>query len=96
MVDDLSGKTMWFEYHCLESHDSSDAHLWYRSHQQVEVLAIEHAGTGYNPKERSESGDPRVYRIRFRDGLVADVFEDELMDSPKRFFRPDPPKPRED
>jgi hypothetical protein len=40
--------------------------------------------------DRLYNGDPRVYRIEFKDGLVGDVFEDELMLSPDEFVRPDP------
>ena len=32
------------------------------------------------------------YMVQFEDGLVYAVFDDELMDSPKEFYRPDPPK----
>jgi hypothetical protein len=43
-------------------------------------------------KEMAEEGCPRVYKVRFEDGFEYDVFEDELMDSPKDFYRPDPKK----
>jgi hypothetical protein len=33
-----AGEEAYFEYHCLESMDSSDADLWLRSHQTVEIL----------------------------------------------------------
>ncbi len=29
------GDVVWFEYHCWESPESSDAEIWYRSHQKV-------------------------------------------------------------
>ena len=85
------GSEMWFEYHCLESHESCDSEIWYRSHQKVLVLSITHNGGGNTPKERAEDGDPRVYKVRFIDGFEYDVFEDELMDDPSGFYRPNPP-----
>lgn len=90
------GVRLWFEYHCLESHQSSDAKAWYRSHQQVEVLGFAKcdpaAFTTFN--ERGEAGHQLLYNVKFDDGLEYDVFEDELLDSPEEFERPDPPKER--
>ena len=91
-TDELIGKTMWFEYHCFKSPESCDSEIWYRSHQQVEVLSISEMGNGDTPQERGENGEPRVYKVRFEDGFEYDVFEDELMDSKDDFYRPDPPK----
>ncbi len=34
------GTRLWFEYHCWESPASCDAEIWYRSHQQVDVLGL--------------------------------------------------------
>lgn len=91
------GSRQWFEYHCNESHDSGDAQVWYRSHQQCEVLRIADCDpvffTGF--RERADAGHQLLYRVRFDDGLEWDVFEDELVDSPADFCRPDPPKPLE-
>ena len=39
-----------------------------------------------------ENGEPRVYRARFEDGFEYDVWEDEVMNSPNEFYRPNPPK----
>lgn len=90
--DEKTGKEFWFEYHCFESCSSADAEVWYHSHQKVKVLFVSTWGNGDTPQERGENGEPRVYRVKFEDGLEWDVFEDELMDSPEEFYRPDPPK----
>jgi hypothetical protein len=94
LIDDKVGKEFWFEYHCFESPASADAEVWYRSHQKVLVLKIETEGGGDTPLERGENGEPRTYRVRFSDGFEYDVFEDELLNSPDDFERPDPPKKR--
>src|SRR5690242_20469538 len=87
------GESASYEYHCLESGGSQDAALWYRSHQRVTVLGRgadeDHPGTF---TERTADGCPRVYRVRFGDGYESDAFEDELLDGPAWFTRPDPPK----
>lgn len=85
------GDTAWFEYHCYEGHDSADAEIWYRSHQQVTVLKIVENGGADTPEERAYVGHPALYKVRFKDGLEWDVFEDELMLSQKYFQRPHPP-----
>ncbi|KKN01746.1 hypothetical protein LCGC14_1124720 [marine sediment metagenome] len=84
----------YFEYHCYEGHDSTDAELWYRSHQRVTVLGVEVTGAGDTPEERGDNGEPRVYHIQFKDGHKASAFEDELMSSTVEFCRPDPPRRR--
>lgn len=91
-VDEKVGKDFWFEYHCFESPASCDAEVWYRSHSKIKILGIVEMGNGETPQERGEIGEPRVYRARFEDGFEYDVWEDEVMDSPKDFYRPDPPK----
>ena len=91
ITDEKIGKEYWFEYHCYENEKSCDAEIWYRSHQKVLVLSISDFGGGDTESERAEFGEPRVYKIRFKDGLEWDVFEDELMNSPEEFFRPNPP-----
>jgi hypothetical protein len=88
------GETAAFEYHCYESHASSDAELWYRSQQQVLVLGLSETAEqelleGY--LSRSEAGMPLVYRVRFSDGHEGDVWEDELFTSPVGYSRPPPP-----
>ena len=91
-----TGSRAWFEYHCSESHDSSDAPAWYHSHQQVEVLGLtdceQVSFTTF--AERMNEGMVLVYRVRFDDGLEWSVFEDELLMNPSEFERDDPPKPR--
>jgi hypothetical protein len=72
----------WFEYHCHEGHDSSDAPAWYRSHERVTILRV------VEPANDDHSG---VFRARWNDGFEWDVWGDELMDSPADFYRPDPP-----
>jgi hypothetical protein len=90
--NDIIGKEFWFEYHCCESPDSTDAIVWYHSHQKVKVLLVSEIGVGNNIQERSDNEQPRVYRVKFQDGLEWDVFEDELMNTPLEFYRPDPPQ----
>jgi len=89
--DDKIGKEFWFEYHCLENPSSSDAEIWYRSHQRVKVLEVSEWSHD-NLEDRREDGNPRVYKVRFADGFYWDVFEDELLESPDEFYRPSPPK----
>ena len=88
------GDRLWFEYHCWESPESSDAQLWYRSHQKVTLLNLADCEGANMPsaKERREEACPLVYRVKFDDGFVGDAMEDELMDSRKQFNRPNPPK----
>jgi len=83
--DDKIGKELWFEYHCFESPESSDAEAWYRSHQKVKVLERGEDDHDEFPDE------PKVYKVQFEDGLIYDVFDDELLESPDKFNRPDPP-----
>ena len=91
------GETAWFEYHCWESHDSGDAEVWYRSHQQATIIGLPEPGTdayglpGADYAERQEEAFTRFYTVRFADGLEWDVFEDELTTEPGDFYRPDPP-----
>lgn len=92
LIDSLVGTRLWFEYHCFESSASCDAELWYRSHQQVDVIEISGEGGGDNIEERLNNGHPRTYKIRFDDGYIDDAFEDELLVSSNEFVRPDPPK----
>lgn len=91
VIDKKIGKVFWFEYHCFESPKSGDAEVWYHSHQKVLVLSIAEYGIGDNKEERLMDGCPRVYKVQFEDGLEWDVFEDELLDSPNDFCRPNPP-----
>src|SRR6185437_16357880 len=86
------GDRAHYEYHCYEAHDSSDAELWYRSHQQVHVLGRgEDEDLDAPLHERLEEGMPRVYQGRFGDGHEGDATEDELLTHPRHFTRPDPP-----
>ncbi len=86
------GARAWFEYHYRESPESSDAELWYRSHQQVTVL-----GRGRDEDwpgtfaDRAGAGCPDVYAVRFADGYEGTVSEDELLTGPEHYQRPDPP-----
>jgi len=63
-----------------------------RSHQTVKVLNVVEFGNGETKEERGDNGEPRVYNVQFEDGLKWDVFEDELMNDPSEFYRPNPPK----
>lgn len=69
-----------FEYHCYEGEDSADAELWRHTHQPVEVLRK----IGEPPEYET-----RMYRVRFADGLEADVFDDELVHDTSEFQRKD-------
>lgn len=76
------GERAFFEYHCNQSHDSEDAQLWYRSHQEVTVLGRgDDDGHAATHAERAENGTPRIYSVRFDDGHEGEVFEDELLRS---------------
>lgn len=90
------GDVLWFEYHCNESHDSPDAPVWLRSHQQVTVLSLDDADSVLAElptlTEREDEGRPLVYRVRFPDGLEWSAFEDELVIDRAEFCRPDPPE----
>lgn len=92
--DDLTGKKMWFEYHCWEDPKSTDADLWYHSHQQVDVLKMVEAGCSDNIDERYEAACLRYYKVRFKDGFTSSAGEDELYDDKSEWCRPDPPKKR--
>lgn len=72
------GDTAYYEYHCNPSHDSEDAPLWYRSHQKVMVLGLDHAGPGKTMNDRLSAGEPSTYRVRFADGFEGAAYEDEL------------------
>lgn len=70
-----------FEYHCYESGDSCDAELWHHTHQEVIIL---------NKLTNIDEADiGRMYRVRFSDGFEGDVCDDELVKSPKDYYRPD-------
>lgn len=94
--NDYIGKEFWFEYHCWESHKSSDAQAWYKSHQRVIVLSLceETVVEGMNLSERYETGHCCVFRARWEDGFEWDVWEDELCENREDFHRPDPPIPQ--
>lgn len=86
------GEVAYFEYHCYMGHDSADAELWYRTHQPVQVVKMTDRGYGRTYADRAENGAPRMYRIKFLDGLVSDAFEDELYTSTRFWTRDfDPP-----
>ncbi len=81
------GEMAYFEYHCEESDESCDAEIWYRSRQPVIVLRIVEPGGYRTFRDRAYWGMPRLYRVRFLDGLEWDVFEDELVTS-ERYYDP--------
>lgn len=86
MKDDkrLAGGRRYFEYHCYEGEDSSDAELWHHTHQQVAVLRKLR-----NIEEVDEVDCGRMYEVRFPDGFKYNVCDDELMESPVDYYRPD-------
>jgi len=88
------GDLAWFEYHCWESYESSDAPLWLRSHQQVTVLGRDPGDDedfGGTFLDRADACCPNVYQVRFADGHEGTAFEDELLTGPEHYQRPDPP-----
>jgi hypothetical protein len=90
--DPKVGSQYWFEYHCWESDESADAPLWRHSHQRVTVIAeLESDGQGLTAEERAEAGVPLAFRARWADGFEWCVLDDELLESPSEFYRPDPP-----
>lgn len=88
------GDSCFFEYHCLESHDSVDSDLWYRSHQKVVVLKLEDIDFDIlqTRKDRLEQGQPLSYKVKFEDGFIGTAMEDELMISEDMYSRPGPPQ----
>lgn len=89
------GARRLFEYHCLESDESCDAQLWYRSHQPVTVVRMipGDAVLEWPKLKRLEEGQLVTYRVKFDDGQEFDVFEDEVLGSSAEFTRPSPPLP---
>ena len=85
MTDDkrLARGRRSFEYHCYEGEDSSDAELWHHTHQQVVILRKLR-----NIEEVDEADCGRMYMVRFNDGLEYTACDDELMRSPKEYYRP--------
>ena len=85
MINDkrLAHNRRWFEYHCYEGEDSSDAELWHHTHQQVIILRK------LNCPEEIDPSIGKHYIAKFADGLEYEVCDDELTVSPKDFFRPD-------
>lgn len=69
----------WFEYHCYEGEDSADAKLWHHTHQEVEVVQ----------KLSENETDSCMYQVRFPDGFESPIYDDELLESPAQFERPD-------
>ena len=74
----------WFEYHCYEGEDSSDAKLWHHTHQAVKIIRKLR-----NIEEVDEADVGRMYKVIFADGFEAHVTDDELVKSPSDFYRPD-------
>ena len=87
------GENAYFEYHCDQSKSSCDYPAYQHSHQIVKVLKVAARGFGNTIHERVKSGEILVYRVRFSDGLEWDVFEDELLTSPRYYSKQfDPPE----
>ncbi len=64
------GERLFFEYHCYEADDSSDALLWYHSCQYCTVLEL-------HGRDEEELYGPN-YRIRFDDGFEGEANGDEM------------------
>ncbi len=71
----IANKRYFFEYHCWESEQSSDAELWHHTHQEILVLR----------KLSKQESDLPMYRVKFGDGLEYDVFADELLPLDKHY-----------
>ena len=84
MNNRLARGRRYFEYHCYEGEDSSDAELWHHTHQQVEVLR-----KLKNIEEVDEADCSRMYEVKFPDGFTYNVCDDELVKSPQDYYRPD-------
>jgi hypothetical protein len=94
-----SGTECWFEYRCWESPDSSDAEIWYRSHQRVTVVSCRNPDEAEGDEcdtyeKRLETAELLEYKIRFADGFEGIAIEDELLESQDDFCRPAPPSTR--
>jgi len=85
------GDFYWFEYHCWESPQSSDAELWYHSHQKVKIIGVDVEYDDMTEQDRYDAAMLNHYKIEFKDGFVGYAGEDELYESTKDFCRPDPP-----
>ena len=79
----MIGQFKWFEYHCYEGEDSSDAPAWHHTHQNALVVRE----LGSDEVDIQEVG--RMYEVVFEDGLRWSVFEDELLTGPEENERPD-------
>ena len=85
-----SGEWAWFEYHCFQSFNSQDAHLWVRSRQPVQVIGLDDCDVVPELDtfdKRMDAAMPLVYQIKFPDGMVGSAFEDELTTTPADFER---------
>jgi hypothetical protein len=91
------GEAAFFEYHCNRAHDSSDADLWYRSHQAVTVLGmsdeVEEDAIGWLVEERLGAGMPLAWSVRFADGHEGTAMDDELYVSASHFVPDGGPPP---
>jgi len=82
--DIIFGNEYYYEYHCFESHKSSDAELWYRSHLKIKVIGL--------AKEQDFLEDePSVLIVQFEDGYIGHAWEDEILSSENEYVRPDSP-----
>lgn len=92
--DKIIGQSFFFEYHCTESNDSQHAKLWHHSHQACLILKRDKDDAIPNStfSEREESGMMRYFSVKFHDGYIGTVGEDELFYDKKDFYRPDPPE----
>lgn len=81
-VQEMFGRRFLFEYHCFESPYSQDAPIWRRTQQIVEVVSLSECEDmlPMSFSERCEEGLPLVFMVKFPDGLVWNVFEDELIE----------------
>lgn len=72
------GEVCWFEA------KGSSEELQAKSRQQVEIVSLDSRGRGDSLADRLANKSLARYTIRFHDGSVAQVNENELLDNPER------------
>jgi hypothetical protein len=89
------GALRWYECSGWEDQAEAGPILRQHTHQVVKVVRRHYADgskRGMNKHQRCTSeGYPDMYQVRFSDGQLWSVFENELMTSKAQFTRPHPP-----
>ena len=66
------GDRVLFEYNCWKSSESKDAELWFRTGKCVDIVGV----LREDLVDVEEVG--YMYKVKFDDGFVGDVFDDEI------------------